>query len=86
MPALWTDIPHNVLRQKTPRLIRGDGMQLARTSVAYFTSPTVLQFLVDTDTQVSIISHSPTDRHTLHTNITLEAVNGTTIRPSQLTH
>ena len=38
------------------------------------------KFLVDTGTQVSIIPPSPTDRRTLHTNITLEAVYGTSIK------
>ena len=43
----------------------------------YFTGS---KFLVHTGAQVSIILPSPTDRHALHTNITLEAVNGTPIK------
>ena len=38
------------------------------------------KFLVYTGAQVSIIPPSPTDRHALHTNITLEAVNGNPIK------
>ena len=38
------------------------------------------KFLVDTGAQVSIIPPSPTDRRTLCSNITLEAVNGTPIK------
>ena len=43
-------------------------------------SSTGFKFLVDTGAQVSIIPPSPTDHHIHHTNLTLEAVNGTPIR------
>ena len=43
-------------------------------------SSTGFKFLVDTGAQVSIIPPSPTDRHIRHTNLILEAVNGTPIR------